>query len=437
MFDRLLLLAGGSVMYNGDASAAVDYFEAVGHTCPKHYNPADFFIDLVSIDIQLDDGGEADRARVGALAAAAEKARLETADIEDGKPGAAETSTLVHGEDRMVMCNAGFASSPLEQFRLLYLRSVHSRMRDKPALIIPVVTSIFFALVVSALYSEMSLEQKSIQDRNGVLFFVCINQGLGGVFATCNTFPREKRIVGRERSARAYAVLPYYTAKWLAEFPFAAIAPILFSTILYWLVGLVTEADNFFIFMAVIVATNAAAVSIGMLISSFSNTVEQASALAPVFVIVLLLFGGFYANTDNIPEAIAWISELSLFKWSFKALSMNEYSDLVFVNEEGTSCLAVPPANASSTAPGCAFVNGQQVLELLTFDSGSIAQCFLYLAVIALVCHFMAYACLVSKSQKFATLRGPKRLQHAAASARATASQVEVSSQAEVATAAA
>jgi len=282
-------------------------------------------------------------------------------------------------------------------------------MGDKPALIIPVATAVFFALVVSAIYSDMSLNQRSIQDRTGVLFFVCINQALGGVFATVNTFPREKRIVGRERSARAYAVLPYYAAKWLAEFPFVAMGPVLFSCILYWLIGLVPEADNFFVFVGVVVFTNACAISIGMFISSFSGTVEQAGALAPLFIIVLLLFGGFYANTDNIPDAISWISEISLFKWAFKALSINEYSELVFVNEEGTSCLEVPPANASSTEPSCAFVNGKQVLELLTFDSGSIGQCVLYLGLIALVCHFGALTCLIAKSQKFATLQPPKK----------------------------
>uniref|UniRef100_A0A7S0NXL9 ABC transporter domain-containing protein n=1 Tax=Calcidiscus leptoporus TaxID=127549 RepID=A0A7S0NXL9_9EUKA len=417
MFDRLLLLAGGNVMYNGDGSAAVSYFEAAGHPCPIHYNPADFFIDLVSVDVQLD--GEADRARIRLLAAAAEQSLINSIDVEHGHASAAET---VGTRGPWALCATGYASSPIEQFRLLYLRSVHSRSRDKPALLIPLVTSIFFALVVSALYSEMNLTQKSIQDRTGVLFFICINQALGGVFATVNTFPKEKKIVGRERNAQAYAVLPYYAAKWLAEFPFVAMGPILFSCILYWLIGLVPEADNFFIFMGIVVTTNACAVSLGMFISSFASTVEQAGALAPLVVIVFLLFGGFYANTDNIPDAISWITEISLFKWAFKALAINEYSDLIFVNEEGTSCLEVPPANVSSTAPSCNFVNGEQVLELLTFDSGSIAQCVLYLAIIALVCHLGAYSCLVAKAQKFAPLEAPTKRESAA---HCTSSRVE------------
>lgn len=35
MFDELLLLSEGHVMYFGKASAAVDYFASVGFRCPE------------------------------------------------------------------------------------------------------------------------------------------------------------------------------------------------------------------------------------------------------------------------------------------------------------------------------------------------------------------------------------------------------------------
>ena len=193
-----------------------------------------------------------------------------------------------------------------------------------------------------------------IQDRSGALFFVCINQAFGGyppqlqtlrrgvkptipgwravprpvarlrpiasrVFGTVNAFPVEKRIVDRERTAGAYAVLPYYAAKWIAEFPFVALGPILFSCIVYWMIGFVNEASRFLTFVGIIVAINVVAVSWGMFMSAAAKSVQQAQAFAPLIVIVFLLFGGFYANTDNIPNAIAWISEVSRFARSGSA----------------------------------------------------------------------------------------------------------------------
>ena len=133
MFDRLMLFANGNVMYNGDASTAVDYFAALGHACncrgaptyhwilqnvvathtrpdslqpssttiilimllllfpgPIHFNPADFFIDLISIDLQLEDGGEADRQRIKALGEEAERARRAASGVASGVAGGAD-----------------------------------------------------------------------------------------------------------------------------------------------------------------------------------------------------------------------------------------------------------------------------------------------------------------------------------------------------------
>ncbi|KAJ3132214.1 ATP-binding cassette sub- G member 1, partial [Physocladia obscura] len=43
LFDDLLLLAEGSVMYQGPAHEAITYFARLGYPCPKTSNPADFF----------------------------------------------------------------------------------------------------------------------------------------------------------------------------------------------------------------------------------------------------------------------------------------------------------------------------------------------------------------------------------------------------------
>eukprot|EP00899_Mesostigma_viride_P020252 jgi/Mesvir1/28228/Mv04777-RA.2 len=48
--DFLLLSTGGRVCYMGQREDALTYFAGLGHACPGHYNPADFFIDLVSIN---------------------------------------------------------------------------------------------------------------------------------------------------------------------------------------------------------------------------------------------------------------------------------------------------------------------------------------------------------------------------------------------------
>jgi len=55
MFDRLMLLARGKIIYFNEARLSVDYFASLGEACPDLSNPADFFMTMMSIEsIELD-----------------------------------------------------------------------------------------------------------------------------------------------------------------------------------------------------------------------------------------------------------------------------------------------------------------------------------------------------------------------------------------------
>ena len=52
-FGNILLLArGGHPVYAGPAQDMLLYFAAQGHNCPSHVNPADFALDLITVDLR-------------------------------------------------------------------------------------------------------------------------------------------------------------------------------------------------------------------------------------------------------------------------------------------------------------------------------------------------------------------------------------------------
>ncbi|KAL1408358.1 FAD-dependent urate hydroxylase [Vanrija albida] len=46
LFDRLLVLARGQLVYSGEAAKAQEHFEGIGYVCPAGYNIADYLIDV-------------------------------------------------------------------------------------------------------------------------------------------------------------------------------------------------------------------------------------------------------------------------------------------------------------------------------------------------------------------------------------------------------
>lgn len=77
LFDKLLLLGAGQTHFFGPLSAVGPYYESVGRALPLHVNPAEFLLELVSVDFA---GGEGERGgdSGGEDAAAEARQRLAT-----------------------------------------------------------------------------------------------------------------------------------------------------------------------------------------------------------------------------------------------------------------------------------------------------------------------------------------------------------------------
>ncbi|CAN0512537.1 unnamed protein product, partial [Discosporangium mesarthrocarpum] len=50
MFDDLMILSEGEVMYHGPAIETARHLRSQGYSMPPNTNPADFAIDTVSLD---------------------------------------------------------------------------------------------------------------------------------------------------------------------------------------------------------------------------------------------------------------------------------------------------------------------------------------------------------------------------------------------------
>ena len=56
----------------------------------------------------------------------------------------------------------------------------------------------------------------------------------------------------------------------------------------------------------------------------------MAMAIASIFMMPFMLFGGFFANRGSYLNWIGWLEYKSLFKYGFEAFCWNKYSDTGF-----------------------------------------------------------------------------------------------------------
>ena len=50
LFDRLILMCDGHIVYQGAARQSAAYFTSIGVPCPRYANPADFFMKVLTVD---------------------------------------------------------------------------------------------------------------------------------------------------------------------------------------------------------------------------------------------------------------------------------------------------------------------------------------------------------------------------------------------------
>ena len=384
LFDQIIILSEGSVVYDGEpGKTSVDYFTTLGFPCPDLFNPADYFLDVVSIDNRSPEEEEKSRQRIELLTNKWKKySKRKGKDYNDDE----SSSEALNKFEDVKTVRSGICT----QIAVLGARNFRQLSRDKFSLIIRLFMTCFFALFLSALYSETDNGQKSIQDRTGILFFVCINQSFGGIFNTINTFVVEKAIVMRERQAKSYYLSSYYITKVLTAMPIDIITPLLFACIIYWIVGLNPDPFAFFMFCIITIAVSLAAIGLGFCVGSIAPTIDAASAMAPTIMVLMILFGGFYINTDNIPDWIEWLSNVSTIQWSFAAFAINEFSGLEL------SCHDVDVEQGEQCTE-----DGDDVIKLLSFEKYTLGECVGYLFILMGVFHAISFLVLRFNKPKY------------------------------------
>jgi len=342
LFDRLLLLARGKIAYFGPANKAMTYFASLPpldesqpemFQCPDEYNPADYFIDLITestyLSGEIKDQKSEDNKRINYI-------------LEQYH----EMNTYVKPElDEQLDSNlrkfSSYRSSWITQFMVILSRSFLNVIRDRVLTFSRLMQQLIMGLIVGFIFYRIGYGQKNVQDRSGVLFFVMLNQAMGTLFSSMIVFLNgEMNVFLRERGSKTYKVSSYFLGKTLAEVPNLIILPIINSAITYWLCNLNPAVDRFFMFMLIIIMVNITAQGLGTLIASFAPNTNVANALAPIIVTLLMLFGGLYINVDNIPNYLIWVYWTSMFHFAYEALTLNEFRGAVFkCPDEPASCM--------------------------------------------------------------------------------------------------
>ncbi|KAI3984064.1 hypothetical protein MKX01_035191 [Papaver californicum] len=356
LFNSLLLLANGSVLHHGSADQLQLKLRSIGLQLPLHVNVVDFAIDSVE-DLQHE------QQQVQLVSIIQDQLQLQQKragdqeiDVRSGKctlQQLFQQSKVVNEEvfsARIDLNPCGFANSRLREVFILTHRFAKNVYRNKE----------LFTLLGSIFY-DLKDDLTGSEERVGLFAFVLI------FLLSCTTealpiFLQEREILMKEISSGSYRVSSYRDSKWtsISTVSTNTCYLVLSSVIL----GLNRSFTAFMYFLLLI----------WLIFYTANSVVICFSTLVPNFIV-----GNSIISGSGMPNYWVFMHYISLFKYPFEGLLINEFSgagkylDHLF---------------------GACIVTGEDVLKEAGFGEGSRWRNVVIMICFILFYRFMSYIIL-------------------------------------------
>lgn len=155
LFDEVILLSRGSLVYAGAQEDMFSYFEQLGFKCSIHTNPADYFLDISSVDLRNAKAEKKSRKRLNKLTKSFREMSLKK--LED---------TLQVGnskqENSLEIFQNLFRNTPpfYVTYPTLLRRSLKNLQRQPNLIVARIAQVLAFGLVVTMFFARIGQDQR-------------------------------------------------------------------------------------------------------------------------------------------------------------------------------------------------------------------------------------------------------------------------------------
>lgn len=389
MFDKILLMAEGRLAFLGSLQQAIDFFRILGASCPSHYNPADFFIQLLAI---VPNSEESCRNMITLVCDTFASSEIGTKLAVEAETNVSSSKPdFLRGWSNESSNSYPRALSPYKaswyaQFKAVFWRSWISVWKEPVLIKVRMLQTLMVAFLIGIIYFGQNYDQDGVVNINGAIFICITNMSFQNVFAVISVFCSELPVFMREHFNGMYRTDIYFLCKTLAEIPIFLVLPILFTSVMYFMIGLNPDPWKFIQAGCIITLISNVATSFGYLISCVSSSVVVALTIGPPVVIPFLLFGGFFLNAGSVPPYFKWLSSLSWFKYGNEALLINQWADV-----DNITCTRL-----NTTCPK----DGHIILETFNFRESDYLGDYLWLFSLIIGFRLLGFLALLYRSTR-------------------------------------
>jgi len=351
LFDEVLLLKDGAPVYHGPVSDVESHFKRLGFSPPAANSGLDLADWLLSVLVSpreaLMHAGTKITASIPTSADELMKAWKSSAVYSSNVQKKSKSSDIELKTDfAKKQYSLEYARSFGTHLRSVFKRQAQVTLRNKLFLQTRIFGACVTSLILGSVWFDLAPERGF--EKLGMLLFCILHISFSN-FSELTFSVEQKFVAFKHLDSKLYPEVSYLASWALVHLPVAIIETLIFSCVLYPMVGLNLGFKYWAFFYFQLLLANIAMASMFRVVALLSPTMEVAQTYPGPFIAVMILFAGFLISPDKM-GGLKFMYWVSIFAYCLRSLCQNEFLSGTYttlVPDDTVAAQAVIDANAA------------------------------------------------------------------------------------------
>ncbi|BFG38675.1 hypothetical protein CerSpe_249490 [Prunus speciosa] len=328
LFDDLILLSEGQIVYQGPRESVLEFFEYMGFKCPERKGVADFLQEVTSKKDQEQYWFKKDQPyRYIAVPEFVES----FSSFHIGQQLAADLG-VPYDKSRAhpaALVTEKYGISNWELFKACFSREWLLMKRNSFVYVFKTTQITIMSLIALTVFLRTEMPVGTVQDGGkffGALFFSLINVMFNGMAELAMTVFRLP-VFYKQRDFLFYPAWAFGLPIWVLRIPLSFMESGIWIILTYYTIGFAPAASRFFKQFLAFFGIHQMALSLFRFIAALGRTQVVANTLGTFTLLMVFVLGGFIVAKNDLEPWMLWGYYISPMMYGQNAIVMNEFLD--------------------------------------------------------------------------------------------------------------
>ncbi|XP_019252159.1 PREDICTED: pleiotropic drug resistance protein 1-like isoform X2 [Nicotiana attenuata] len=326
LFDDIILLSDGYIVYQGPRESVLDFFDSMGFKCPERKGVADFLQEVTSKKDQQQYWAKKDEpyrfitskefAEAYQSFHVGKKLSDELAtpyDKSKSHPAALSTQKYGIGTKQLLKVCAE------REFLLM--------KRNSFVYIFKLFQLVVMALITMTVFFRTKMPRDDMDDGGiyaGALFFVVVQIMFNGM-AEINLTILKLPVYFKQRDLLFFPSWAYALPTWILKIPITIVEVAIWTFLTYYVMGFDPNVSRLFKQFFLLVLVHQMASALYRFIGAAGRTMGVASTFGAFALILQFALSGFILSRDDVKKWWIWAYWISPLMYSMNSILVNEF----------------------------------------------------------------------------------------------------------------